>query len=322
MKTAIVLACDDNYIPFTAVVARRIARQATVSVPIIVISDNVSEKNKDLAQLFCPEIDFIEASHFLEAGSLPVDGRITRAAHLRLFLDEILAGYERAVYLDGDISLLADVSRLLAVEPSSSPVIAAYDLHLTIDGSYRDRLGMKGPYFNSGILVLDLKEIRAQGTFKEARRFAIAESARCAMHDQDALNAVLDGRWQVLDWRWNAMNYLSELLPREPFIRHFAGCKPWTPKKVGVERRFVDEWRSDLAESPWPGRFHEEALIHRIRNFLSPMTSGAKTLIYRNASGKRGSRARLAGNLASVLSIIEHAAAERKLAGLLNLAQA
>ena len=126
----------------------------------------------------------------------------------------------------------------MAIEPRSAPVVAAYDLHLMVDMSYRDRLGMKGPYFNSGVLALDLKAIRAGRIFDQARRYAITHADRCRMHDQDALNAVLDGNWQVLGWRWNAMNYLSNLMPRKAFIRHFSGYKPWTPKKVGVERRY------------------------------------------------------------------------------------
>jgi lipopolysaccharide biosynthesis glycosyltransferase len=313
MKTALVLACDDRFIPFTAVVARQVARHAAEKFPIMVVSDGVSDENKRLAQKFCPEIDFIEAGHFLEGHSLPVDETITRAAHLRLFLDEILADFDRAVYLDSDISPLSDVSSLMGIEPRSAPVAAAYDLHLMADMAYRGRLGMKGPYFNSGVLALDLRAIRAGRIFDQARRYALAHADRCTMHDQDVLNAVLDGNWQVLDWRWNAMNYLSRLMPKEPFIRHFSGYKPWTPKKVGVERRYVDQWRADLAESPWSGRFHQETANSRVKRILDPMTAGLDRLykcwVYADVSGKRGNRARLINGLPVILSAIEEQAA-------------
>jgi lipopolysaccharide biosynthesis glycosyltransferase len=322
MKTALVLACDDNYIAFTAVVARRIARHAADKFPITVVSDGVTDENKRFAQKFCPEIGFIEAAPLFEGRTLPVGGPITRASYLRLFLDEILAGFDRAVYLDSDVSPLVDVSPLLAMTPTAAPIIAAHDLYLMVEMSYRDRLGMSGPYFNGGVTVLDLNATRQEGILAAALRYALDHPERCKMNDQDALNAVLDGRWQTLDWRWNAMNYMSGLFPREPFIRHFAGNKPWTAKKVGVERRFIDEWRSDLAESPWPRRFQEEAINYRLRSFFSPMTSAAKSLIYRNASGKRGKRARLIGDLANTLSTIERSAAAGALAGSLGLAGA
>jgi lipopolysaccharide biosynthesis glycosyltransferase len=188
-----------------------------------------------------------------------------------------------------------------------------------VDATYRERLEISGPYFNSGVMVLDLKAIRTERIFAEALRWGLDNPDRCQMVDQDALNAVLDGRWQTLDWRWNATNYLSGAMPKEPFIRHFAGNKPWTEKKVGVERRFVDEWRADLAESPWHGRFREEALQYRIRSILGPATSVAKSLVYRNASGKRGKRARLVGDLANTLATIEQAAAAGALADSLGL---
>jgi hypothetical protein len=59
MKTALVLACDDRFIPYTAVVARRIARYAAEKFPITVVSDGVSDDNKALALKFCPQISFI-----------------------------------------------------------------------------------------------------------------------------------------------------------------------------------------------------------------------------------------------------------------------
>lgn len=313
MKTALVLACDDRFVPFTAVVARRIAGLATEKFSITVVSDGVSEENKRLAQKFCPEISFIEAGNMLDGHALPVDETITRAAHLRLFLDEILADFDRAVYLDSDISPLADVMPLMALEPRSAPVAAAYDLHLIVEMSYRDRLGMEGAYFNSGVLALDLKAIRSERVFERARRYATTHADRCRMHDQDALNAVLDGNWQVLDWRWNAMNYLSTLMPSEPFIRHFSGYKPWTKRKVGVERRYIDQWRTDLTESPWSGRFLEEAASHRVKRIFDPATSAVdrlyKSRAYAEASGKRGNRARLVNTLPAVLAAIEQQAA-------------
>jgi lipopolysaccharide biosynthesis glycosyltransferase len=322
MKTALVLACDDRFIPFTAVVARQIARHAAEKFPIVVVSDRVSDENKALAQKFCAAISFIEASPMFDERPLPAGGRFSRANYLRLFLDEILASFDRAVYLDSDISLLTDVSPLLALEPKAAPIIAAHDIHIMVDATYRERLQIFGPYFNSGVMVLDLKAIRAERIFAQALRWGLDNPERCLLVDQDALNAVLDGRWQTLDWRWNTTNYMSGRLPKEPFIRHFAGNKPWTPKKVGVERRFVDEWRADLAESPWPGRFQDEAISYRVRNLLGPMTSVAKSLVYRKAPGRRGKRARLVNDFANTLSAIERAAAAGATADSLGLADA
>jgi len=313
MRTALVLACDDRFIPFTALVARRLAALAAESHTVVVVSDGVSDENKQRAQLLCPQIEFVEASPFLDGRTLRADDKITRAAHLRLFLDQILADFDRAIYLDSDISPLVDVSPLLATRLTSAPIAAVYDFNLMAQMSYRERLGMTGPYFNSGVLAIDLKAVRTERIFEQAIRYAGENAERCMMHDQDALNAVLDGRWQVLDWRWNVMNYLSELLPRKPFIRHFAGNKPWTAKKTGVEPAYVDQWRADLGGSPWPDRFEEEAPRQRITAFAgaaaATLGQGYKSWRHADAPGKRGNRARLINGLPAILSRVEDQAA-------------
>jgi lipopolysaccharide biosynthesis glycosyltransferase len=326
MKTTLVLACDDNFIPFTAVVARRVALHATEKFPIMVVSDGVSDENKALARKFCPQIDFIEASSMFLERALPVSDRFSRAAHLRLFLDEILSDFDRVAYLDSDISPLTDVAPLLAMAPKVAPIIAAHDIHNMIEGTYRKRLQMSAPYFNSGVLVLDLQAIRTEHIFADALQYALDYPERCEFVDQDPLNAVLDGRWQTLDWRWNAMNFMSDLMPKPPFIRHFAGRKPWSSKKLGIEQRFVDEWRSDLAESPWLGRFEDSRLEYRVRNIYTPVTSAigrfAKGWIYGNSAGRRGDRARLIKSFPTVLSAIEQSAAAGTIAGRIAFTEA
>ena len=321
MKTALVLACDDRFIPYTAVVARRIARYAAEKFPITVVSDGVSDDNKALALKFCPQISFIEASHLFADRPLPSEHASRRAHCLRLFLDEILSDFDRAVYLDSDISVLTDVSPLLSMIPKAAPMIAGYDLLGPPTRSHNVRLGMSegAAYFNSGVMVCDLKAVRQERIFADAMSFLLEKPGRCFHPDQDALNAVLDGRWQVLDWRWNALNYMSDSQPKQPFIRHFASrSKPWSRRKVAIQPRFVREWRSDLAESPWPGRFQDESLRYRIRNAFRPASSQiesyAKSLIYAGSGGKRGIRIQLAQNHMEICSAIEKAAAAGALA--------
>jgi len=323
MKTALVLACDDSFVAYTSVVVRRIARSATERFPIIVVSDGVSDENKRLAQKFCAQISFIEAGQLFSERPFPSGHGFSRASYMRLFLDELLAEFDRAVYLDSDISLLADVSPLLALQPKASPVIAAHDLAMAVHDTYRDRLKISGPYFNAGVSIYDLSAIRTEGIFRNALRYALDNPERCLFAEQDALNVVLDGRWQTLDWRWNAMNYMGDRFPKEPFLRHFAGNKPWALKKAGVERRFVDEWRNDLGESPWSGRFQTRTMKTRLQDMFDPIGGAienvAKPMLYANQPGPRGNKVRLRRRLANILASIERDAATGNLAKRLDL---
>jgi lipopolysaccharide biosynthesis glycosyltransferase len=319
LKTALVLACDDRFIPYTSVVARRAAFYAGEKFPIIVVSDGVSDENKRLAQKFCPQISFIEASHVLDNRTFFTNEFFSRAVNLRLFFDQILADFDTAAYIDSDVSLLTDISTLVAMKPKSAPIIAAYDLQIMEFGKYSARLPMSqsSAYFNSGVLVMDLNAVREERVLESARQFAQERPDLCSYPDQDALNVALDGRWQILDWRWNAGGYKLHMLPKQPFLRHITGDKPWSARKVGVEKRYVDQWRSDLSESPWPERFlvqERKKLSLSVRPATIAIEEGLKNLFFAKAEGRRGNKVRFNMNFTSILATIETAAAEERLA--------
>src|SRR4051812_29813504 len=60
------------------------------------------------------------------------------------------------------------------------------------------------PYFNTGVLVMNLPAWRGTGMAQRALRYA-AEGAPLRWADQDALNAVLDN-WFELESRWNVQH--------------------------------------------------------------------------------------------------------------------
>lgn len=319
MKTALVLACDDNFVPFASVVARRAALYAREKFPIIIVSDGVTDDNKRLAQQFCPQISFIEASHLLENLTFNVRPAFPRVCNLRLFFDDILAEFDNVAYVDCDVSLVNDVGPLVAMRPKSAPFIAAQDLCVLMMDDYRSRLPLPigSSYFNSGVMVMDLHAMTHEGMFASARKFAAERPDLCLFPDQDALNVAAAGRWQVLDWRWNAMGFLLDRIKTPYFLRHITGNKPWSASKFDIEKRFVDEWRSDLAESPWPHKFQENGdsfsktyIRPVLRTFERPM----KRLLYANAPTMRGKMIRFERQLPAMLESIEAAAARGELA--------
>ncbi len=307
MRNALVLACDDNFIAYTSVIARRIARLAGGRFPIFVLSDGVSDENKVLARAFCPQIEFIEAVEMFPPLDLPVGMHFSRASYMRLFLDEI-RDFDGVVYLDSDLMPLVDISPLLDLVPQAAPIVAGYDLQELWSGTE------PFPVFNSGVAVYDMKAIRSEGLFRNAIAYALENPEKCRLIDQDALNAVLRGRWQVLDWKWNLHGFMSPSVSDQCFIRHFTGpLKPWSPSKLGIERRFVDMWRADLAESPWKGRFTEgpRRLRHFVEPIIKPVEDRLRMALYAKSAGRRGKKARFMRQFPSVLATISRAAEQR-----------
>lgn len=319
MKTALVLSSDDNFIAYASVVARRVAYFAREKFPIVIVSDGVTEENKALAQKFCPEISFIEAGHILSRHAFGYHPPFSRACYLRLFFDEILTGFDRVAYIDCDVSPLTDLYPLLQLAPKAAPFVAAQDLAVLMIDEYKARLPLPpgSPYFNSGVMVMDLKAMENEGIFASALKFATEKPELCLYVDQDALNVAAAGRWQILDWRWNVMTFLVDRIKKPYFLRHITGNKPWSESKFGIEKRFVDEWRSDLAESPWPHRFLENADSFTktyVRPLLQTIERPIKRLANANSPTMRGKMVRFEKRLPAILDSIEESASRGELA--------
>jgi len=314
MKTAVVLACDDNFVAYASVVARRVEGLSSESFPIILLSDGVSDENKRLAQRFCSRISFVEVSKELADLPLATSQLHTRAAYARLKIDECVEA-DRVVYIDCDVSVLTDLSPLLHLPLKSAPVAAVLnDMGMNTDTSFRQRLKMSegSPYFNSGVMVIDLAAARMEGILPAALSFAVTHPSLCRLPDQDSLNAVIDGRWQLLDWRWNVTHL--EYQSKPAFVRHFIGpAKPWSNIKTRrIEPVFVDQWRSDMQESPWPERFLRVG-TPGIGGFRSS-TRWLRAMLFSRSNGRRGDRARALLRYESLQAAMEKAAAGYEIA--------
>ncbi|MHC5828967.1 MAG: glycosyltransferase family 8 protein, partial [Nostoc sp.] len=65
-------------------------------------------------------------------------------------------------------------------------------------------------YFNSGVLVMNLKKWREDQIFEKVIEYLTINKQYVRWHDQDALNAILAGKWGELEPGWNQMPYLFQ----------------------------------------------------------------------------------------------------------------
>lgn len=196
--------------------------------------------------------------------TLRVDGHISVASYLRLFLSEILPpDVKRVIYLDSDIIVLDDLAYLWNIDLLGKPVAAAADLFML----ETDRPGAPADhvYFNAGVLVIDLDRWRSREIFREFIELAIGKSDILKYHDQDVLNIVFAGSAYYIPSTWNyqartsrpghdfetALGHVSSLRETTPSIVHFAGAeKPWI---YYYDVPFEGVYFRYLAETPWRG---------------------------------------------------------------------
>ena len=205
-------------------------------------------------------------------GITVADPRLTPATLIRLLIPEIFAGrYDRALYLDADIEIRGEIAPLFALDLGGTPLAAAPLVRTLEERPRREAtraeahfsaLGMTKPYryFNSGVLLIDLALWNAETLTDRLLDFVRRNPHLCRLPDEDALNAVLDGRIAELSPIWNFRSW-ERTLPRigrrvAPVIVHYDGPeKPW--RRFSARRRLFSlegpyrRYRRFAAGTPW-----------------------------------------------------------------------
>ncbi len=241
MIVTLVYAADEQMaMPLAASIVSAVLnfRTPDASLDVVVIDGGLSRTS--VSRLFPTSVDHARFRfRVMAASSICTQGielhRYGVAALQRLELPRLLPDCRRAIYLDADTIVEHDLRELWGETDGDGPVWARQDWMFPVMSHpfLRERcdgLGMEpdDPYFNSGVLVLDLDEWRVRQYGLRVLEFLRANSAHCPWLDQDALNAVFRGRWKPLDPRWN--RYPAEVAQLEPSgIIHYIGAdgKPW-----------------------------------------------------------------------------------------------
>ena len=203
---------------------------------------------------------------------LPVLKRINSTTYLRLLMEKVLpADLQRIIYLDGDLIVEGDLSKMWQEEFRGASVMAVYDFG---SSTIRSELPIPGvdeasrkdaPYFNAGVLLIDLNRWRSDHVGQAVLNYIDEFKPLVRFLDQDGLNAILFGKWRLLDLSWNAQvdNLINpdqlgatgpdaEIRQRchellyHPRIQHYAGHKkPWSPGRFRpVRKRFLHYLRA------------------------------------------------------------------------------
>lgn len=185
-----------------------------------------------------------------------VDPRYSEAASYRLLLPEILKEQDLVIYIDCDVIVRNDLSMLFnGIDLERFLLAAVYEAPIEGQSSRWTALGCdpKG-YFNSGFLVMNLKQMREEGT--SAKMMEALHADYLEFPDQDVLNMVCQGRVFPLPPTYNSIRtfflpqYRKDFLaiyPEEDWDEvqkhgtiHYTGGKPWNLFTV----KFGEWWRT------------------------------------------------------------------------------
>ncbi len=199
---------------------------------------------------------------------MPVFGYFTREMYYRLFVGRKLPKEKRVLYLDPDILIRGSLTSLYETDLAGNVLAGVEDFAIkTLFSAHKREIGFKEEekYINSGVLLMDLDELRK--TFHEEDIYRIAEEKKEALQypDQDMINLIFRGRIKLLERKYNyntgygsekeMLKYIAGGFIKEkkyPLIVHYMGkSKPWHSDYYG---KFGKEYRQYLRRYPSPDR--------------------------------------------------------------------
>ena len=305
----VVCAADNNYAMPLAVTMRSAIENLTSKCKIVfyIIDGGISKVNKQkILKSLIPgscRVEFIEISN---ASIDSISGlhrskpaHVSIASFYRLLLPELLPEHlEKVIYLDCDLTIEGDLWQLWQADLGENYLLAVRDTWIPFISSPPGKLNYQklgidpnAPYFNAGVLVINLKKWRNDNFSVRAIRYFMENLDYIGLYDQGLLNALFVGKWEQLDARWNfnvtsfydtssnhyySWNHSESLLSEDiynslinsPYIIHFVSeNKPWVSRYCPYKETFfkyVDKtqwsgWRITIWRRLWRKLFADRS---------------------------------------------------------------
>lgn len=303
-NTVVGVSSSNHYVPYLSVYLQSIQQVASLSnnYDIIVFQRDITEENKERLRSCIKSknisLRFINPEPYLRQYNLKFPAHYNLECYFRLTSPILLKNFDKILYTDADLIFMEDPARLYKTDISGYPLCACKDLMwgmmLNIP-SARNWLGyaenilkLERPYeyFNTGVMVINIREFRMNDYAKKILELASRTTFRIL--EQDALNSFFQTSIKYLDTAWNVpilhrefkktIRYMPFTLEKQyfvnkksPFVIHFAGgFKPW---------QYPDE---DCAEIWWnyaKKTSYYEIILHRLIEFNISKTPDREDVI-------------------------------------------
>ena len=258
----------------------------------IILEDNVkAEECQELENIVSPyngkSIVFYYANDEMLKMTFPEGEKlgITKVAYYRLFLADLLPKeIEKVLYLDGDLIVRHSLLPLWNVELGEHALAAVSDCSISrIEFYNRLHYPYELGYFNSGVLLINLRYWREHHVVKAFESYMEKHGDAIKYYDQDVLNVVFCENKIIIPIKYNLQHGFLEKKSisydywklehevlearQDPYIVHFTfRDKPW--RKYQIESHpFSSTWDKYQNMTKWKGiKFEHRAMKMRRSN--------------------------------------------------------
>lgn len=211
----IFFSVDNNYIKFMAVTIQSLIENSSENYVynLRVLYTDISNENMDRIKKMSKDnikIEFVDLNYYIDRikDKLYTRDYYSKSTYFRLFLPNLYPNYEKILYLDSDIVILDDVAKLYNINIKNCLLGAATEetaIYTQEIKNYAKRvIGVSDNkhYFNAGILLMNLKELRDFG-LQEKFLYLLEKNIYSVAQDQDYLNRMCKGRVKYINQMWN-----------------------------------------------------------------------------------------------------------------------
>lgn len=315
----VVYAANDNYARHlgTSLYSLLDRNQGVSEITAYILSVRLSEENqthlRSIGEKFGRKIEIIELGDVENKFDYKIDtGGFNISTMSRLFIGDVLPReVERVIYMDCDTVVLSSLQKLWDTCLGSYIIGAVMEPTIYQVVKRAIDLTEEDPYFNAGVLVIDLTRWRQEHVQTQLLEFYQGKGGQLFACDQDAINGTLKGRIKPLSPRYNFFtNYryfsYEELVKqsavygkvtkesfrkakKHPAVVHYMGDeRPWIAGNLNHYRKAYEYY---LAQTPWrdsPKETGRELYMwaYHLMDYLTVICPAARRIISRNLGMK------------------------------------
>lgn len=250
------------------------------------------------------ELTFLELEDLQKYFEYTLDtGRFDISIMGRLFLGELLPPeIERIIYLDCDTLVNGSLLPLWKIDLHGKTLGAVLEPTIDIQTKVDIGLHIADPYFNSGVLLIDVRAWRERQILQRILAYYQSIGKYSLFGDQDAINGALRWEIQILPPRFNfftnyyywsykeliKMSALYKLIPykeyqrakNQPVIIHFAGDeRPWLRGNWNPFRKCYQKYQKQISWGGLESGKELYLLAYHIMNVLTMICPMARKQI-------------------------------------------
>jgi lipopolysaccharide biosynthesis glycosyltransferase len=262
-RQSVIFCTDEAYLPFASLAIHTLLRSNQVRDYDICIA---SLDPLDLpAELRAHDIRLCQIDVGDAFDGMPVSKRFSIETYLRIALPEAFQGqYSRILYLDSDVFVVGDaLDTIFHLDLMNYPVGAVTDItklkHPDRPTFDQKALGLDGPYFNSGVMLLDVERFIAARVRARCAEAAQFYQGKLIYFDQTLLNIVLQNERAQLNmgwnWQWSFARSLFECFIDVQIVHFIGADKPWSAHRCKlplkyreITRRYFQKFYPELAQ--------------------------------------------------------------------------